>query len=160
MQVTNVWESLGRFLGAASLALTFGCVHGVAVSVRDGETGRAVAGVRVERYRAAYFVEKVINPVGRAYHPLVCAGTRVTDQGGHAVFRVSSLGDIYRVYVDAPLCLEIGLWEQLIRIPAPPTQDPDARWEPASDAPWIYSVWRQDGILTGRADREMYVRGR
>jgi len=119
--------------------LAFGCARSLTVSVRHAVTGEPLGGLLVERYRPASLPERIINPVGVAYHPLVCAETEFTNDDGDVAFHGSSSRDVYRVHTGAAIPMDIYVWQQHTLIAQPPGRGPDDRW--------VYSFWLQDGRI-------------
>lgn len=125
---------------ALLIAVVTGCSSNMTLAVKDGESGKPLEGVLVERACPVSSIGKIFNPIGATYHPLRVAESNRTDQTGKVTFNKSSDRDVYRFYRDNARPLVVSVFGKEIALSPSTTNE-------VAGAKWGYAIWTEDGAL-------------
>jgi hypothetical protein len=128
------------------IAAVMGCSASMTLVVKDGESGKPLDGVLVERACPVSSFGKIFNPIGATYHPLRVAESNRTDRTGKVTFKKSSDRDVYRIYRDDARPLAVSVFGNDIALAPSATNQ-------AVGAKWGYAIWTEDGALKKSAWR-------
>ena len=93
--------------------LAIGCTPKATLHLTDGASV-AIIGARVERYRPAFLVEKIVNPIGTFYHPNTLAEKEITDCDGRVVIGLPTEGGYYMIYAGANQKITVQLGDTFL----------------------------------------------
>lgn len=122
------------------VAVITGCSSSVTLVVKDGESGKLLEGILVERACPVSPIGKILNPIGATYHPLRVAESNRTDKTGKVTFNKSSDRDVYRIYRDDARPLSVSVLGKEIALAPSATNQ-------VAGAKWGYAIWTESGAL-------------
>ncbi|MBP5760423.1 MAG: hypothetical protein J6W90_03500 [Verrucomicrobia bacterium] len=134
----------------------FGSVSSFApekMSITYTETGESAVGIAVERARRYNTIEKIFDPIGATYTPIITVKSCFTDKNGEAMFYMTQKHEKYRVSTTEKRRLTVKIKGKEFQF-EPDVKQPDA-------IKWDYDIWFEDGKVEtnrwGRLPQEVHL---